>query len=57
MHNALILSSEIKAVIKFANKIKELPNEKLHKKASLVEKYVEEAPNKIKTQCVKKAKI
>ncbi len=45
-----ILSSVIKAVIKLAKTIRELPNDKLHKKASLVEKYGEDDPNKSKIQ-------
>ena len=49
MHKNLILSSLINAVIKLARTIKELPNDKLHKKASLVKKYVEDDPNRRKT--------
>ena len=45
-----ILISVMKIVIKLVKTIKELPKDKLHKKANLVEKYDDEDPNKIKTQ-------
>ena len=55
MQKNFILSSVIKAVIKLDKTMRELPNDKLHKKASLVEKYCEDDPNKSKTQWVIKA--
>ena len=40
----------MKMVIKLTKKIKELPKDKLHKKANLVEKYEDDDPNNNKIQ-------